>query len=142
MPSNRAIRRPLVTAVVADIHHRSRGTYGMLRIRAAPMREQDMVVNKKLILSIMRERGIKGRPGSKKHKKNLVNQATEEDLVQHNFTMDRGCREFDCTARLRDPNGAAAPFQGSGACRFTNQLCHGVQLRDINCMTSDGHIHR
>ena len=47
-----------------------------------------MVVNKKLILSIMRELGIKGLPGPKKHKKNLVNQATEEDLVQRNFTVD------------------------------------------------------
>ena len=86
---DREIRRLLVSALVADIHKRSRGTYGMLRIRAALMREQDMVVNKKLILSIMRELGIKGLPGPKKHKKNLVNQATEEDLVQRNFTVDR-----------------------------------------------------
>jgi len=78
----------LLSGLVADIHKRSRGTYGMLRIRAALMREQDMVVNKKLILSIMRELGIKGLPGPKKHKKNLVNQATEEDLVQRNFTVD------------------------------------------------------
>jgi hypothetical protein len=51
----------------------------MLRIRAALMREHDMVLNKKLILSIMRELGIKGLPGPKRRKKNLVNQATEED---------------------------------------------------------------
>jgi len=61
----------------------------MLRIRAALIREQDMVVNKKLILSIMRELGIKGLPGAKRRKKNLVNEATEEDLVQRNFTVDR-----------------------------------------------------
>ena len=60
----------------------------MLRIRAALMREHDMVVNKKLILSIMRELGIKGLPGPKRRKKNLVNQATEEDLVQRYFTVD------------------------------------------------------
>jgi putative transposase len=89
VPSNREIRRLLVSGLVVDIHARSRGTYGMLRIRAALKREQDMVVNKKLILSIMRELGIKGLPGPKKHKKNLVNQATEEDLVKRNFTVDR-----------------------------------------------------
>ena len=61
----------------------------MLRIRAALMREHDMVVNKKLILSIMRELGIKGLPGPKRRRKNLVNEATEEDLVQRNFTVDR-----------------------------------------------------
>jgi len=89
VPSDRQIRRLLLMGLVADIHKRSRGTYGMLRIRAALQREQDMVVNKKLILSIMRELGIKGLPGPKKHKKNLVNQATEEDLVKRNFTVDR-----------------------------------------------------
>src|ERR1700685_1790186 len=89
VPSDREIRRLLLSGLVADIHKRSRGTYGMLRIRAALMREQNMVVNKKLILSIMRELGIKGLPGPKRRKKNLVNEATEEDLVQRHFTVDR-----------------------------------------------------
>jgi len=89
VPSDRQIRRLLVSGLVADIHKRSRGTYGMLGIRAALIREHDMVVNKKLILSIMRELGIKGLPGPKRRKKNLVNEATEEDLVQRNFTVDR-----------------------------------------------------
>ena len=89
VPSDRQIRRLLLSGLVADIHKRSRGTYGMLRIRAALMREQNMIVNKKLILSIMRELGIKGLPGPKRRRKNLVNQATEEDLVQRNFTVDR-----------------------------------------------------
>jgi putative transposase len=89
VPSDRQIRRLLLSGHIADIHKRSRGTYGMLRIRAALMREQNMIVNKKLILSIMRELGIKGLPGPKKRRKNLVNEATEEDLVQRNFTVDR-----------------------------------------------------
>jgi transposase InsO family protein len=89
VPSDRQIRRLLLSGLIADIHKRSRGTYGMLRIRAALLREQNMIVNKKLILSIMRELGIKGLPGPKKRRKNLVNQATEEDLVQRNFTVDR-----------------------------------------------------
>jgi putative transposase len=88
-PSDREIRRLLVTPLVADVHERSRGTYGMLRIRAALKIEHDMIVNKKLILSIMRELCIHGLPGPKKHKKNLVNAATEEDLVQRNFHADR-----------------------------------------------------
>ena len=88
VPSDRQIRG-LSRGLVADIHKRSRGTYGMLRIRAALIREHDMVVNKKLILSIMRELGIKGLPGPKRRRKNLVNEATEEDLVQRNFTVDR-----------------------------------------------------
>jgi putative transposase len=89
VPSDRQIRRLILMGLVADVHKRSRGTYGMLRIRVALKREYDMVVNKKLVLSIMRELGIQGLPGPKKHKKNLVNQATEEDLVQRHFTVDR-----------------------------------------------------
>ena len=89
MPSDRRIRRLLLSGLIADIHKRSRGTYGMLRIRVALKREQDMVVNKELILAIMRELGIKGLPGTKKHKKNPVNAVTDEDLVQRNFTVDR-----------------------------------------------------
>jgi hypothetical protein len=46
VPSDREIRRLLVSSLVADIHARSRGTYGMLRIRAALKRERGMVVNK------------------------------------------------------------------------------------------------
>jgi putative transposase len=61
----------------------------MPRIPATHLREQGMVVNKKLIHSIMRKLGIKGLPGPKKHKKNMVNQATEEDLDKRNFTVDR-----------------------------------------------------
>ncbi|MGB7103103.1 MAG: IS3 family transposase [Acidimicrobiales bacterium] len=86
VPSDREIRRLLLTPLIADIHQRSRGTYGMLRIRGALRIEHDMIVNRKLILSIMRELGIQGLPGPKKQKKNLVNVATEEDLVQRNFT--------------------------------------------------------
>lgn len=63
MPSDRQIRRLLLTPLVAEIHERSRGTYGMLRIRVALKREHDMVVNKRLVLSIMRELGIQGLPG-------------------------------------------------------------------------------
>jgi putative transposase len=88
VPSDREIRRLLLTPLIADIHQRSRGTYGMLRIRATLRIEHGMVVNRKLILSIMRELGIQGLPGPKKHKKNLVNAATEEDLVQRDFHAD------------------------------------------------------
>jgi transposase InsO family protein len=88
IPSDREIRRLLLSDLVADIHQRSRGTYGMIRISAALKKEHDMIVNKKLVLSIMRELGIHGLPGPKKHTKNLVNVATEEDLVQRNFTAE------------------------------------------------------
>ena len=57
----------------------------MLRIRAALEIEQGMIVNKKLILRLMRELGIQGLPGPKKGRHNMVNVATQEDLVQREF---------------------------------------------------------
>ena len=78
-----------MTDAIADIHARSRGTYGRLRIRAALEIEQGLIVNKKLIAKIMAELGIQGLPGPKKGVKNLKNIATCEDLVQRNFTRQR-----------------------------------------------------
>jgi putative transposase len=62
-PSDREIRRLLLADTIAEIHARSRGTYGMLRIRAALEIEQGLIVNKKLVWKIMRELGLHGLPG-------------------------------------------------------------------------------
>jgi hypothetical protein len=42
----------LLSGLVADIHKRSRDPYGVLRIRATLMSQQNMVVDKKLILTM------------------------------------------------------------------------------------------
>ncbi len=63
----------LLADAIADIHARSRGTYGMLRIRAALEIEQGLIVNKKLVWKIMRQLGLKGLPGPRKGVKNLKN---------------------------------------------------------------------
>jgi putative transposase len=88
-PSDREIRRLLLADAIAEIHARSRGTYGMLRIRAALEIEQGLIVNKKLVWKIMRELGLKGLPGPRKGVKNLKNTPTCEDLVQRSFTAMR-----------------------------------------------------
>jgi putative transposase len=84
-PSDRQIRRLLLADAIGEIHARSRGTYGMLRIRATLEIEQGLIVNKKLVFKIMRELGLKGLPGPRKGVKNLKNIATCEDLVQRSF---------------------------------------------------------
>lgn len=88
-PSDREIRHLLLTDAIADVHERSRKTYGMLRVKATLEIEQGLIVNRKLILKIMRELQIQGLPGPKKTRRNLVNVATHEDLVQRNFTATR-----------------------------------------------------
>jgi putative transposase len=88
-PNDREIRRLLLADAIAEIHARSRGTYGILRVKAALEIEQGLIVNYKLVKRIMRELGLKGLPGPKKGHKNLVNAATCEDLVQRQFSATR-----------------------------------------------------
>ena len=85
-PTDREIRRLLLADAIADIHARSRGTYGCLRVRAALEIEQGLIVNTKLVKKIMRQLGIRGLPGPRKGIKNLKNAPTCEDLVQRQFT--------------------------------------------------------
>ncbi len=85
-PNDREIRRLLLADAIADIHARSRGTYGILRVRAALEIEQGLIVNTKLVKRIMGELGLKGLPGPKKGFKNLKNAPTCEDLVQRRFS--------------------------------------------------------
>jgi transposase InsO family protein len=84
-PGDREIRRLLLADAIADIHTRSRGTYGILRVKAALEIEQGLIVNTKLVKRIMRELGLKGLPGPKKGYKNLKNARTCEDLVKREF---------------------------------------------------------
>jgi putative transposase len=84
-PGYREIRHLLLADLIADIHTRSRGTYGMLRIRAALEIEQGIIVNTKLVYKIMRQLGLRGLPGPKKRSWNKANEATEEDLVKRKF---------------------------------------------------------
>jgi len=84
-PGYREIRHLLLADLIADIHTRSRGTYGMLRIRAALEIEQGIIVNTKLVYKIMRQLGLRGLPGPKKRSWIKANEATEEDLVKRKF---------------------------------------------------------
>lgn len=85
-PGYREIRHLLLADLIADIHERSRGTYGMLRIRAALEIEQGIIVNKKLVWKIMRQLGLRGLPGPKRRSQNRANEATESDLVERRFS--------------------------------------------------------
>jgi transposase len=72
-PTDRDNRHLLLSDVIAEIHERSRGTYGRLRIRGALELEHGLIVDKKQIAKIMKELGIQGLPGPKKGTKNLKN---------------------------------------------------------------------
>jgi transposase InsO family protein len=85
-PSNQAVRRILLADTITELHLASRSTYGVRRIRAALFYERGLIVNRKLIRRIMAEHGLTGLPTRRKGRRNLVNVATSEDLVNRNFT--------------------------------------------------------
>lgn len=63
--------------------------YGKRRIRAALLEEYEMIVNIKLVGSIMRERGLAGLPRLRWRKPDLLGVFTPEDRVERQFTADR-----------------------------------------------------
>ena len=85
-PSNQAVRRILLADTITELHLASRSTYGVRRIRAALFYERGLIVNPKLIRRIMAEHGLSGLPTRKKGRRNLLNVATAEDLVNRNFS--------------------------------------------------------
>ena len=87
-PSDRSIRRAWLTDTIGAIHVASRGTYGSRRVKAELADAFGQVVNKKLIVSIMRELGIAGLPSRRRRKRILAQQVTTEDLVHRDFHRD------------------------------------------------------
>jgi len=85
-PTDRAIRRLLLSDAIASVHTQSRGVYGYRWVQAALRIESDLVVNHKLVASIMAQLGIHGLPRRKPRRRNLVQVATSSDLVNRDFT--------------------------------------------------------
>ena len=61
-----------------------------------------MVVNRKLVRALMRERGLVGLPTPKRRKPNLVGLSTPADLVERKFTADAP-NELWCTDITEQP---------------------------------------
>ncbi|MEV2226528.1 IS3 family transposase [Nocardia vinacea] len=100
--SIRTLRRTIVADEIAKLHHRSRGTYGRRRIRAALMSEFDMVVNHKLVNSIMGELSLSGLPRRKGRKPDLLNVDTPSDLVNRLLVADQP-NELWCSGITEHP---------------------------------------
>ena len=84
--SDRAIRRLLLTDAVDKTHTDSRGAYGSRRVKAALQIESGLIVNHKLVASIMQELQLHGLPKGRTSRHNLIAVRTVSDLVNQNFT--------------------------------------------------------
>ena len=72
--------------MIRGIHADSRGSYGSPRVHAELRLGLGLEVNRKRVERLMREAGIQG-IYRRKGRRNLVNAATEEDLVKRQFTV-------------------------------------------------------
>jgi putative transposase len=80
-------RNALLLKHVREIHENSRETYGSPRVTAELRMGLGMPVNRKRVERLMREHGIQG-VYRRRGRRNLVNEATEEDLVHREFDVD------------------------------------------------------
>ena len=87
-PSPRAIRRAWLADVIAEIHERSRRTYGWRRVHAELEDAYGQRVNKKLVQSIMQELAISGLPKRRRGRPNRAGRFTAEDFVNRDFHRD------------------------------------------------------
>ena len=83
-------------------------------MRAALFYERGLIVNRKLIRRLMAEQGLTGLPTRKKGRRNLVNVATSEDLVNRNFTASLAeLAVADRCHRAQDPGGNPLLLRGA-----------------------------
>lgn len=83
--SSRAVRDTELLKLTGAVHADSRGSYGSPRVTAELRLGQGVEVNHKRTGRLMRAAGIQG-IYRRRGRKNLVNAATEEDLVKRAFT--------------------------------------------------------
>jgi putative transposase len=81
----RELRNKEMLKLITEIHAGSRGSYGSPRVHAELRLGQGIEVNRKRVERLMRQAGLQGIYRRKGHR-NLVNAATEEDLVRRQFT--------------------------------------------------------
>jgi len=82
--SLRETRDKELLKLIEQVHAESRGSYGSPRVTAELRLGLGERVNRKRVERLMRQAGIQG-IYRRRGRKNLVNAATEEDLVKRNF---------------------------------------------------------
>jgi putative transposase len=87
--SLRQLRNKELTKMIRVIHAESRSSYGSPRVHAELTLGLGENVNRKRVERLMRQAGLQG-VYRRRGRRNLVNAATEEDLVQRRFDVAAG----------------------------------------------------
>ena len=83
-PSERAIRHAWLTDLIVEVHKRSRGTYGALRVHAELRLGRGIMVGHNAVALLMRRAGLAGATGRPKWRHAKPDQIAA-DLVDRNF---------------------------------------------------------
>ena len=86
-PSAREEANTLLLKHIKEVHEDSRKTYGWPRVHAELTLGRGLAVNHKRVARLMREAGIQGLY-RRRYLRGPTRQATEEDLVKRNFTVE------------------------------------------------------
>ncbi|CAN5505328.1 hypothetical protein BH20ACT15_BH20ACT15_00040 [soil metagenome] len=84
-PTSRELRRAWLGPLVAQIHTDSFGTYGYARVTAELRHGHGVLANRKLVYSIMRERGLNGLPRRSRKPTGMLGAFVAADLVRREF---------------------------------------------------------
>jgi putative transposase len=83
-PSQRSVRHAWLTDLIVEVHQRSRGTYGALRVHAELRLGRGIVVGHNAVALLMRRAGLAGVTGRPKWRHAKPDQVAA-DLVDRNF---------------------------------------------------------
>jgi putative transposase len=86
-PSARDEANTLLLKHIKEVHKDSRETYGWPRVHAELTLGRGLAVNHKRVARLMRQAGIQGLY-RRRYRRGPTRQATEEDLVKRNFTVE------------------------------------------------------
>ena len=87
LESPRQLRNKDLAKMIEVIHEQSRGSYGSPRVHAELTLGLGEKVNRKRVARLMRQAGLQG-IYRRRGRRNLVNAATEEDLVARRFDVE------------------------------------------------------
>jgi putative transposase len=82
------MRREWLTALIAQVHAESRGTYGSRRVRAELIQGRGIGVSERLVWRLMHDAGLQGLPGPAKARRDM-GIPTSDVLVERRFAQSR-----------------------------------------------------
>jgi putative transposase len=137
--SARDQRNDELLKLIREVHETSRFSYGSPRVHAELTLGMDLHVNRKRVERLMREAGIQG-IYRRKGRRNLVNAATEEDLVRRAFTVAAPDRLWvsDITEH---PTGEGKVYCAAVMDAYSRRIIgHSIDIRQTSTLVIDAMV--